>query len=142
MPRRVNSNKPPAVVTQTPPLTVFYDGGCPLCRSEIALYRGLKSLTPICYIDVNAAANEAPTGFNRRELLSRFHVRDASGSMRQGARAFVSLWAALPGWRWLAWMARLPGAVWMMDRLYDGFLLVRPLIQRMVRHGRRPGASD
>ena len=41
------------------PLTVLYDGACPLCRREIGLYRGLKPLrsgSPVCFADVSDAA--------------------------------------------------------------------------------------
>lgn len=31
-------------VEQGLPLTVLYDGACPLCRREISIYRGLRPL--------------------------------------------------------------------------------------------------
>jgi len=40
------------------------------------------------------------------------------------------LWAALPGWRWLALAGRLPGAGWLMERMYRLFLRWRPMLQR------------
>ncbi len=125
-------NKPP-LLSNPAPLTVLYDGDCPLCRCEIALYAGMKSNTPVCYVDVNQTGLAVPANLTRGELLARFHVQDSSGQLRSGARAFLLLWAALPGWRWLAKLGSLPGAAWTLERLYLFFLRVRPLMQRMVR---------
>jgi 3-demethoxyubiquinol 3-hydroxylase len=120
------------------PLTVLYDGDCPLCRREIALYAGMTPNTPICFVDVNQADLVLPTNTTQAELLARFHVQDSNGQLRSGARAFLLLWSALPGWRWLATLGRLPGATWMLERLYSLFLRVRPLMQRMVRRWDSP----
>jgi len=109
----------------SPPLTVLYDGACPLCRREIGIYRGLKPLrsdSPVCFADVSDAALPLPPGTTREQLLARFHVRGRDGELLSGARAFLALWAALPGWRWLAWAGRLPGAAWTMERTYRLFL--------------------
>ena len=116
-----------------PPLTVLYDGGCPLCRREISLYRGLRSNTPVCYADVNDVTLPLPAGATRAQLLARFHVWSADGQLHSGARAFLALWAALPGWRWLAILGRLPGVVWVMERTYRLFLRARPTLQRWAR---------
>jgi predicted DCC family thiol-disulfide oxidoreductase YuxK len=115
---------------KSPPLTVLYDGGCPLCRREIGVYRGLRSEASVCYADVSDATVPLPPGTTREQLLARFHVRDRDGSLISGAPAFLALWAALPGWRWLALLGRLPGAVWVMERLYRLFLRARPRMQR------------
>ena len=40
---------------EKPELTVYYDGSCPLCRREIALYQGLQSLHPIRWVDVSGS---------------------------------------------------------------------------------------
>jgi 3-demethoxyubiquinol 3-hydroxylase len=129
-------------VNRTPPnpapLTVLYDGDCPLCRREIALYAGMKSNTPVCYVDVNQADLVLPAHTTQAELLARFHVQNSSGQLCSGARAFLLLWSALPGWRWLAKLGSLPGAVWILERFYLVFLRVRPLMQRMVRRWAPP----
>ena len=111
-------------------LSVLYDGACPLCRREIGLYRGLQPNTPVCYLDANDPALPLPPGTTREQLLARFHVRSRDGNLLSGARAFLALWAALPGWRWLALISRLPGVTWVMERLYRLFLRLRPTLQR------------
>jgi predicted DCC family thiol-disulfide oxidoreductase YuxK len=122
---------------QVLPLTVLYDGACPLCRREIGVYRGLAPLradAPVCFADVSDAAvvlpSALPPGTTREQLLARFHVRGRGGELLSGAQAFLALWAALPGWRWLALFGRLPGAAWLMERGYLLFLRGRPALQR------------
>ena len=119
-------------VTQPPPLTVLYDGACPLCRREIGVYRGLQPNAPVCFADVSDAAQPLPPGTTREQLMARFHVRGRDGVLLSGAQAFLALWAVLPGWRWLALAGRLPGAAWAMERTYVFFLRWRPALQRLA----------
>lgn len=125
-------------VSSAPALTVLYDGACPLCRREIGLYRGLPSSTPLCFADVSDPASPLPEGTTREQLLARFHVRGSDSRLLSGASAFLALWAALPGWRWLARVGRLPGAAWAMERVYRLFLRVRPTMQRWAARLDRP----
>jgi predicted DCC family thiol-disulfide oxidoreductase YuxK len=112
------------------PLTVLYDGACPLCRREIGFYRGLRQDTPVCFADVSDATLPLPPGTTREQLLARFHVRSHDGQLLSGAPAFLALWSVLPGWRWLAAAGRLPGVAWAMERCYGLFLRWRPMLQR------------
>jgi predicted DCC family thiol-disulfide oxidoreductase YuxK len=130
------------------PLTVLYDGACPLCRREIGVYRGLQPLhsdMPVCFADVSDAALPLPLplppGTTREQLLARFHVRGRDGELLSGAPAFLALWAALPGWRWLAVAGRVPGAAWVMERSYRLFLRWRPTLQRWAVRLDRPGVE-
>ena len=125
-------------VNNSPALTVLYDGACPLCRREIGIYRGLRPNTPVCFSDVSDAAQPLPPGTTREQLLARFHVRGHDGQLLSGAQAFLALWAALPGWRWLALIGRLPGATWAMERAYRFFLRWRPALQRWAFRLDRP----
>ncbi len=116
-----------------PALTVLYDGACPLCRREINVYRDLQPLQPessICFADVSNSACALPVGATREQLLARFHVQRRNGELLSGAQAFLALWSVLPGWRWLAFIGRLPGAVWVMEWTYKFFLRCRPMLQR------------
>ena len=81
-------------VREPSPLTVLYDGACPLCRREIGVYRGLQPLqqdSPVCFSDVNDAALPLPPGTTREQLLARFHVRGRDGVLLSGAQAFLEL---------------------------------------------------
>lgn len=119
------------------PLTVLYDGGCPLCRREIAVYQGLQASRPVCFADVSDPALALPVGATRAQLLARFHVQTSDGHLLSGAAAFAALWARLPGWRWLARLARLPGMAWLMERVYLVFLQARPALQGIARRFER-----
>jgi predicted DCC family thiol-disulfide oxidoreductase YuxK len=118
-----------------PPATscaVFYDGACPLCAAEIAHYRALDGADAVAWVNVADPGAALPEGVSRDALLARFHVADATGDVRSGAAAFVTLWAALPGWRWAARLARLPGVVPVLELGYRLFLKVRPLWRKPI----------
>ena len=114
-------------------LTVLYDGACPLCRREVGVYRGLEPLQPLAWLDVSDAATPLPIGADRDACMARFHVRHGDGRLLSGAAAFVALWATLPGWRWLARVAGLPGVTPLLEVAYRAFLKLRPALQRLAR---------
>ena len=118
------------------PLTVLYDGACPLCRREIAHLRGLAERrhdSALCFVDVSRDDAGVGTVAERAALLARFHVQRADGTRLDGAAAFVAMWDRLPGWRVLARIARLPGALPAMEGAYRLFLRVRPAMQAAAR---------
>ena len=129
----MNSTNPTNTSQCPAALTVLYDGACPLCRREIAVYRDLQPVqsgSSVFFSDISNAAVPLPAGTTREQLLARFHVQGRDGQLLSGAQAFLALWAALQGWRWLALAGRLPGASWMMERVYRLFLRWRPMLQR------------
>ena len=122
-------------------LTVLYDGACPLCRREVGVYRGLTPLQPLRWCDVSDASSPLPPGGHRADYLARFHVQQGDGTVLSGARAFIALWATLPGWRWLARLGALPGIAFLMEIAYRCFLRVRPAMQRVAVALERKDAS-
>ncbi|MAM62249.1 MAG: DUF393 domain-containing protein [Maritimibacter sp.] len=117
--------------TASNPSTVYYDGECPLCRAEIALYRRHDGAGAIDLVDVRRSPARLPEGLGREAALGRFHVRAADGEILSGAAAFAELWSRLPGWHLLARFARLPGIRGLMELAYRGFLFARPLIVKI-----------
>jgi len=117
---------------QQPELTIYYDGSCPLCRREIALYRRLRGAERLQWLDVSAGM---PLGANLScELaMRRFHVRDAQGRLFSGGAAFARLWRALPGWRVPGWLFVVPPLSWLLEFAYRVFLPLRPRLQGLVR---------
>lgn len=106
-----------------------------------------RSLTPVNggpppqWLDVSLPHTALPSGGVQSTYLARFHVQRADGQMLSGAAAFVALWAVMPGWRWLARLAALPGATPVLELVYRGFLHVRPWMQKMVRAFDAPRVS-
>ena len=122
--------------------TVYYDGACPLCRREIAFYRRRRGADGICWIDVSRCPEDgvAPD-LTKTKAMARFHVRGEDGTLMSGGAAFASLWAALPGFRALGRVFRLPPFAWTLDRAYRLFLHVRPRLQAMVSARQSPAAT-
>lgn len=112
-------------------LLVWYDGGCLLCRREIALMRRLDRRGAIRFVDVAAPGTACP--IDRTELLARFHARE-DGVLLSGAAAFAAMWRAIPLLRPLGLAARHPRLLALLERAYLGFLRLRPGLQRLA-HG-------
>ncbi len=125
----------------TETLTVLYDGGCPLCRREIAHVKGLaeaRADTGLCFVDISShSACDPRYEADRQRLLARFHVERADGSRLDGAAAFVAMWQRLPGWRILAGLTRLPAGLRLLELSYRGFLRLRPALQTVARRWER-----
>jgi predicted DCC family thiol-disulfide oxidoreductase YuxK len=117
-------------------LTIWFDGSCPLCSSEIAYMKRLDRRGAIDFVDV-AAPGVADCPIDRAELLARFHARE-NGVVLSGAAAFAAMWRAIPLLRPLGLAARIPRVLALLERGYVAFLRVRPRLQRLVRS---PGAA-
>ena len=120
-------------------VTVFYDGSCPLCASEIAYYKARDVSQSLELVDVSSNAFVEDNRLSRSQAMARFHVRLASGEQLSGAGAFVEMWRHMPKWRWVATLARFPGAMALLELTYRGFLKVRPGIVRVFIQRRQLG---
>ena len=112
-------------------LLVWYDGGCPLCRREIALMRRLDRRDAIHFVDVSEIPAEA-CPIDRGALLARFHASE-SGRLLSGAAAFAAMWRAIPLLRPLGLAARNRRVLAILEAGYRGFLRLRPSLQSMIR---------
>lgn len=111
--------------------TVYFDGACPVCSREIAVYQRESGGQDIRWVDV-ARCSESELGPNlsREAALARLHLRGADGKLVSGAAAFTELWQQLPRWRWLG---RVFGAGWrlsLLEATYRGFLWIRRVWRR------------
>ena len=109
-------------------LIVWHDGGCPLCRREIALMRRLDRRGAIDFVD---ATQTDACPIDRAALLARFHASE-DGQLLSGAAAFAAMWRAIPLLRPLGLAARRPKVLDALERLYLLFLRFRPRLQRFV----------
>lgn len=117
-------------------LTVYFDGSCPMCRAEIAIYRRLPQSSAIDWVDVSGGPDLGGV-LSCEAAMARFHVRDQQGRLYSGAAAFSQMWRVFPGWRWLGWLSAVPPMSWLFELAYRLFLPVRPRLQKWMR--RRSG---
>jgi 3-demethoxyubiquinol 3-hydroxylase len=111
-----------------PALTVYFDGACPVCSREMALYRRQPGAEGCAWVDASACAEpELGPGLSRAAALARFHVRRADGELVSGTRGFAALWRVLPRTAWLGRVAALGPMPALLDAAYRVFLALRPL---------------
>jgi len=127
------NHTPGSVDTPATGPTVYFDGSCPLCSVEIDHYAGQTGGEDLCFVDVSRGGASLGDGLAPDAAMKRFHVRLADGTLLSGARAFIAVWASLPGWRWAARIATLPGVPTLLEGAYRLFLPLRPLLSRLAR---------
>lgn len=122
-----------ATLSASEPVTVYYDGACPLCVAEMAHYRRQDREGRLRLIDVSQGDAALPSGLSRQAALARLHVVDSEGRLRSGAAAFAALWRAVPAWVWLGRIAQTRLAGSLLEGLYRLFLPVRPVVSGLAR---------
>jgi len=69
---------------------VFFDGGCPLCRREVAHYRFLDRRNRVGWIDISRAADLLlQYGIDRGAAMRRLHALDERGRVVSGVSEVV-----------------------------------------------------
>jgi predicted DCC family thiol-disulfide oxidoreductase YuxK len=89
------------------PLTVFFDGACPICTREIAFMRRLDRRRQLEFCDFSAQEYDvASRGFSIEDLGTVIHACWADGSVITGVDVFRAMWEAV-GLGFLARLSRL-----------------------------------
>jgi predicted DCC family thiol-disulfide oxidoreductase YuxK len=113
------------------PLIVYFDGECPVCSREIALYRRQAGAAALAWVDATSCPAAAlGADLPRPAALARLHVRTADGRLRSGAAAFTALWCSLPRFAPLGrLLSRRPFPA-LLEIGYRGLLVVRRVWRR------------
>ncbi|SDS83201.1 thiol-disulfide oxidoreductase DCC family protein [Pseudomonas oryzae] len=108
------------------PLTLYYDGACPLCAREIRLLRRHASAARLQLVDIAAADfDPAPLGLSLARLQERLHARFADGRWVSGLDATFWSWCAAGLGRWAAPL-RWPPLRPLLELAYRLFCRLRP----------------
>ncbi len=129
-----------AAANDDPVVTLFWDGGCPLCKREIAYYRGLDTAHRVHWVNIDEepGASMLPAGVSRAQAMQRIHAIDRNGEILAGVPAFLAVWEQLPYWRRLPPLLRaVPAALPLADSAYSFFAR-----HRMRLTGRAAALSD
>ncbi len=103
-------------------VTMFYDGGCPLCMREVIHYQRIDREGAVRWIDISAQPDQLESfQLSYENAMARLHVLDKDGHMQSGAPAFVALWNVLPYYRWLARVVRFTGLTPLLEMGYRPF---------------------
>jgi predicted DCC family thiol-disulfide oxidoreductase YuxK len=103
------------------PLTVFFDGACPICYREIALMRRLDKHRLLTFCDFSRPDYDpASIDISPAELGRIIHARWGEGTIITGVDVFRAMWEAV-GLGFLARLSRLSLIEPLVVRAYAWF---------------------
>jgi uncharacterized protein (TIGR01777 family) len=125
-----------------PNQSVYYNGACSVCRTEMNHYARLckAAAAPVTFVDSSMKGDElAEYGLRREHLERRVYVKTANGQVLSGVAALASLWSHTPGYRWLSKAVSLSLVRPVADMLYDHVAV--PLLTASEK-GRHPKSAS
>ena len=103
------------------PLTVYFDGKCPICRREIDLMKIFNRKDHLQFNDFsNASYQSADQDLNQCDLARVIHARWSDGTIITGVEVFREMWEAI-GLGFLARFSRLSGINTLLVKAYAWF---------------------
>ena len=103
------------------PLTVFFDGACPICAREMALMKRLDRKRRLAFCDFSVPEyDERVSGFTPAELGQIIHALWADGRVIMGVAVFQAMWEAV-GLGLLTKVSRLAFVEPLLFRAYSWF---------------------
>ncbi len=100
------------------PLTLYYDGSCPVCASEIQNLAARDAAGRLVMVDCSAGDFDT-TGFpvTREEMMGAMHAQDAAGCWMSGVDVFIAAYGAV-GMGWVSAFLSHPVVRPLADRGY------------------------
>jgi predicted DCC family thiol-disulfide oxidoreductase YuxK len=114
------------------PVTVVYDGRCPVCRQTIRALRILDWRRRLAFTPLQRFQPRTPGDPSRRELIRALHVRDDQGRWHRGGDAALHIAGAVPALVPLSLVGRLPGLDGPVEAAYRLVADHRHAIGRML----------
>lgn len=126
-----NSPPPSPTTPASWPLTLYYDGQCPLCLREIQMFSKRNQSARLHLADISSTDTQPLPGLTREQMLDCLHARFNDGYIVSGIDATYWSYSAVGlGWlvRPLTWRWARPFWQWG----YRQFCRVRPLLSKIV----------
>lgn len=119
------------------PITVFYDGSCIVCSTEIQHYQRQDHAGRLVLVDISAPDFE-PGAYHidLQAFMYELHVIDRNGSVYKGTEAFWAIWQAFPAFSLYGLMGRiitLPVVNPLARLCYRGFARIRRYLPKRQR---------
>lgn len=111
--------------------TVYFDGLCRLCSSEINHYRKQPGAERLAFVDITSSGFDAANeGLDPVQVHRVMHVRSRDGQLHTKVSAFIEIWRNLPRYKRLAQIASRPAVTKLLAVGYEAFAFVRPYLPR------------
>ena len=106
------------VFMNTVKLTIFFDGGCPLCRREVDFLQSRNQKGNLGFIDINSSdfSLDLKYGITYKQAMERIHALKIDGSIIKDIKVFQEAYGLI-GLGWIYAPTKLP----ILDKFIEFF---------------------
>ncbi len=92
-----------------PNLTIFFDGGCPLCKREVDFLQSKNQKGTLRFIDINTSdfSSDLKYGITYKQAMDRIHALKCDGSVIKDIKVFQEAYSLI-GLGWIYAPTKLP----------------------------------
>ena len=93
----------------TPELTIFFDGVCPLCKREVDFLQSKNQKGALSFIDINTSdfSSDLKYGITYKQAMDRIHAMKSDGSVIKDIKVFQEAYSLI-GLGWIYAPTKLP----------------------------------
>ena len=93
----------------SPKLTIFFDGGCPLCKREVDFLQSKNQKGALSFIDINTSdfSSDLKYGITYKQAMDRIHAMKSDGSVIKDIKVFQEAYSLI-GLGWIYAPTKLP----------------------------------